>query len=215
MNPLSILSSKGRQPLRLVEASACVVDCAYIHRNSPHHDARRGRAPSCCRATAMNRLRRWVLSIRLSCFASLCLRSSTSASVLVSQYLGARLNDRVGKVVGVSLLVNLAIGLLISSILYFKASAILRLMGLDDVLSEGVGYMRIVGAFCVLSGIVAYGIGRSQGINRAIYPMLVVGLVNLLNIFGNYVLIFGRFGLLHLVSRVLQYPPQPAVPLQW
>lgn len=69
-------------------------------------------------------------------------------SVLVSQYIGARLNDRVEKVVGVSLLVNLVIGLAISAMLYFGATTILRLMGLNDLLlGEGRGYMRIVGAF--------------------------------------------------------------------
>ena len=116
-------------------------------------------------------------------------------SVLVSQYIGARLNDRVEKVVGVSLLVNLVIGLAISAMLYFGATTILRLMGLNDLLlGEGRGYMRIVGAFAFFQALSLTASAALRASNRAIYPMVVVGLVNILNIAGNYILIFGRFG---------------------
>ena len=116
-------------------------------------------------------------------------------SVLVSQYLGAKLNDRVEKVVGVSLLVNLVIGFTISAMLYFGAVAILRLMGLDDMLlGEGVGYMRIVGAFAFFQALSLTASAALRASNRAIYPMVVVGIVNILNIAGNYMLIFGKFG---------------------
>lgn len=116
-------------------------------------------------------------------------------SVLVSQYLGARLNDRVSKVVGVSLLINLLIGLAISAMLYFGAVVILRLMGLNDLLlGEGVGYMRIVGALAFFQALSLTTSAALRASNRAIYPMVVVGIVNILNIIGNYILIFGRFG---------------------
>lgn len=116
-------------------------------------------------------------------------------SVLVSQYLGARLNDRVSKVVGVSLLVNLLIGLAISAMLYFGAVVILRLMGLNDLLlGEGLGYMRIVGALAFFQALSLTASAALRASNRAIYPMVVVGIVNILNIIGNYILIFGRFG---------------------
>lgn len=195
MNPLSILSSKGRQPSsslkrQLVSLTVPIfietllimtlgaVDTVMLSRHSDESVAAVG----------------VVNQIVMLCFLVFEV-INLGTSVLVSQYLGARLNDRVGKVVGVSLLVNLGIGLLISSILYFKASAILRLMGLDDVLlSEGVGYMRIVGAFAFFQALSLTASAALRASNRAIYPMLVVGLVNLLNIFGNYVLIFGRFG---------------------
>ena len=116
-------------------------------------------------------------------------------SVFVSQYIGARLNDRVEKVVGVSLLVNLVIGLAISAMLYFGATTILRLMGLNDLLlGEGRGYMRIVGAFAFFQALSLTASAALRASNRAIYPMVVVGIVNILNIAGNYILIFGRFG---------------------
>jgi putative MATE family efflux protein len=116
-------------------------------------------------------------------------------SVLVSQYLGARLMSRVSDVVGVSLLVNLIVGMLISALLYFGAAPILKLMGLNDLLlAEGIGYMEIVGAFAFFQALSLTVSATLRACNKAIYPMLVVGVVNVMNIFGNYMLIFGNFG---------------------
>jgi len=116
-------------------------------------------------------------------------------SVLCSQYLGANMRDRMETVVGVSLVVNLVSGLIISAALYLFASPILSGLGLDgEMLTEGVSYMEIVGAFAFFQAIqLTFGaVLRSN--NKAIYPMLVVLVVNCLNIFGNYMLIFGEFG---------------------
>ena len=69
-------------------------------------------------------------------------------SVLCSQYIGARLHKQVVQVVGVSLLVNFAVGVGISMLLFGCAEPILRLMGLGpELMQDGMDYMRIVGAF--------------------------------------------------------------------
>ena len=69
-------------------------------------------------------------------------------SVLCSQYLGAGLRQKMVQVVGVSLCLNLAVGLLVSAILHFGAETLLSWMGLrPELLKYGVGYMQIVGAF--------------------------------------------------------------------
>ena len=69
-------------------------------------------------------------------------------SVLVSQYLGAGLRERLNTVVGVALAINLIAGLTVSAVLYFGARSILTAMGLSgEMMPEGLAYMRIVGAF--------------------------------------------------------------------
>ena len=70
-------------------------------------------------------------------------------SVLCSRYLlGARLEKKVVQVVGVSLLVNLLVGGIISLILFTMARTILQWMGLGpELMADGMDYMRIVGAF--------------------------------------------------------------------
>ena len=117
-------------------------------------------------------------------------------SVLCSQYLGARLEKKVVQVVGVSLLVNLLVGGIISLILFTMARTILQWMGLGpELMADGMDYMRIVGAFAFFQAISLTLSASLRSANKAIYPMLVTVVVNILNIIGNYSLIFGKFGM--------------------
>ena len=116
-------------------------------------------------------------------------------SVLCSQYLGARLRDRMETVVGVSLAANLVFGLVISLSLLLFAAPILQAMGLEgEALAEGAGYMRIVGAGAFVQALAMTLSAALRSNNKAIYPMLVILVVNILNIAGNYAFIFGELG---------------------
>ena len=117
-------------------------------------------------------------------------------SVLCSQYLGAKMQKNMVQVVGVALLFNLVVGLLISAILHYGATTLLGWMGLrPELLKYGIGYMQIVGAFAFFQAI-SFTISASlRSANKAIYPMLVTVLVNIMNIIGNYSLIFGNAGI--------------------
>lgn len=116
-------------------------------------------------------------------------------SVLCSQYMGAKLQKRMETVTGVALTVNLLFGLLISAALYFFATPILTAMGLTgSMLPPGVSYMRIVGAFAFVQALAMTLSAVLRSNDKAYWPMLVILVMNVLNIFGNYTLIFGRFG---------------------
>lgn len=116
-------------------------------------------------------------------------------SVLCSQYLGARMQEKVVQVVGVSLLVNMLIGGLISLLLYLLNTTILGWMGLGpELMTDGADYMRIVGSFAFFQAISLTLSAALRSANKAIYPMLVTVVVNVINIIGNYSLIFGKFG---------------------
>lgn len=116
-------------------------------------------------------------------------------SVLCSQYLGARLRERMETVVGVSIVVNLIMGVAVSAALSVYAPQILAALGLKgDMLGEGVGYMEIVGAFAFFQALQLTLSAVLRSNNKAVYPMMVILVVNCLNIFGNYTLIFGKFG---------------------
>ena len=117
-------------------------------------------------------------------------------SVLCSQYLGAKLPHKVVQVVGVSLLLNILIGLGVSAVLYFGAPWLLHMMGLRaELMTYGVNYMEIVGAFAFFQAISLTISASLKSADKAIYPMMVVVVVNVLNIIGNYTLIFGKFGM--------------------
>ena len=117
-------------------------------------------------------------------------------SVLCSQYLGARMQKNMIQVVGVSLLLNLVFGLFVSAVLHYGATFLLTMMGLRSELMEyGVNYMEIVGAFAFFQAISLTISASLRSANKAVYPMMVTVVVNVLNIIGNYSLIFGKFGM--------------------
>ena len=117
-------------------------------------------------------------------------------SVLCSQYLGAKMRKNMVQVVGVSLLLNLVFGLLVSAVLHYGAAFLLTMMGLRPELMEyGVSYMEIVGAFAFFQAISLTISASLRSADKAVYPMMVTVVVNILNIIGNYSLIFGKFGM--------------------
>ena len=116
-------------------------------------------------------------------------------SVLCSQYIGAKMHKNVVQVVGVSLLMNLVVGVSVSLFLFGMNETILQWMGLTpELMKDGTDYMRIVGAFAFFQAISLTLSASLRSANKAIYPMMVTVVVNILNIIGNYTLIFGEFG---------------------
>lgn len=121
---------------------------------------------------------------------------SVGTSVLCSQYIGAKLPKNVVQVVGVSLIVNLFFGLLVSGLLYVGAHFFLKAMGLGpELMAYGLGYMKIAGGFIFFQALSLTISAALRSANKAIYPMMVTVVVNLLNIVGNYALIFGKWGM--------------------
>lgn len=117
-------------------------------------------------------------------------------SVLCSQYLGAKMHKNIVQVVGVSLLLNLVFGLFVSAVLHYGAHFLLKTMGLGpELMSYGVNYMEIVGAFAFFQAMSLTISASLRSANKAVYPMMVTVVVNILNIIGNYSLIFGKFGM--------------------
>ena len=117
-------------------------------------------------------------------------------SVLCSQYLGARMHKNMVQVVGVSLILNLVFGLFVCDILHYCSTSLLSMMGLRPELMEyGVSYMKIVGVFAFFQAISLTISASLRSANKAVYPMMVTVVVNILNIIGNYSLIFGKFGM--------------------
>ena len=91
---------------------------------------------------------------------------------------------------------NLLSGVILSSCLYFFADDMLLLMGLrPDLMSEGLPYMKIVGGFAFFQAISLSLSASLRSADKAKYPMYVSVVVNILNIIGNYTLIFGKFGM--------------------
>ena len=121
---------------------------------------------------------------------------SLGTSILCSQYIGAGQRDKVIQVVGTSLLFNFLFGIVVSIALLFLAEDLLMLMGLrPDLMADGLPYMQIVGGFAFLQALSLSLSASLRSADKAKYPMYVTMVVNVLNIIGNYALIFGKFGM--------------------
>ncbi len=121
---------------------------------------------------------------------------SLGTSILCSQYIGAGQREKVIQTVGTSLLFNSIFGLLVSVALLFLAEDLLLLMGLrPELMADGLPYMQIVGGFAFLQAISLSLSASLRSADKAKYPMYVSMVVNVLNIIGNYTLIFGKFGM--------------------
>lgn len=117
-------------------------------------------------------------------------------SVLCSQYIGAGRRDRMVQVTGVALILNLILGVAMSVVLYVFAQPLLEAMGLrPELMRYGLPYMKIVGMFVFSQALHMTVSASLRSDNKAIYPMIVVGIANVVNIIGNYALIFGHWGM--------------------
>ena len=120
---------------------------------------------------------------------------SMGAAILCAQYIGAGLRKRLVQVVGMALTVNLMLGLTVSALLFFFAEELLQLMGLrPELMGDGLTYLRLTGALSFFQALSLTFSASLRSADKVVYPIVVTGIVNVINILGNYALIFGHWG---------------------
>lgn len=122
---------------------------------------------------------------------------AVGATTMISRYIGARQENKIPNVV--KHLIFLMIILLIipfgsANLLYPKN--IMKFIGAEaDTINIGLNYFKIViiGFSFQAINLAIFASMRGSGDTKT--PMIINIAVNLLNVFGNYILIFGKFGL--------------------
>ncbi len=120
---------------------------------------------------------------------------STGTAVLVAQNVGARRYKAVEKVASVALVLNFFLGLIIGLTMIFFGNSILEKMGVTaDLMAYASQYLTIVGGALFFQAILntVTAIIRSHGHTRQ--TMYITVLMNIINILGDVLLIFGLFG---------------------
>ncbi|QGH35650.1 MATE family efflux transporter [Gracilibacillus salitolerans] len=120
---------------------------------------------------------------------------AAGASILVAQNLGAEQPKTAGKIAVTSISLNLWFSLGLSIILFAFSDFILGLMDLPvELMNEASTYMNIVGGFIFVQALImtVSAILRSYGFTKD--TMFVTIGMNILNVIGNYFVIFGPFG---------------------
>lgn len=121
---------------------------------------------------------------------------SAGTAVLVAQNVGANRQENVERVSSVSLIMNLIIGILISFTMFFFGSTILKKMGVTpDLMAHASEYIKIVGGALFVQAILntITAIIRSYGFTRQ--SMMITVVMNIINIVGDAIFIFGLFGM--------------------
>lgn len=133
-----------------------------------------------------------ILNIQNSIFGFINL----ATSILCAQFIGAKNRKRVQEVITVALLLNLILGLLLGAIYAVGWKFILKMIQLPtELISVGKVYFLLVGGLCVFQALTLTcgAVMKSHGNPK---QMLYVNIgVNLLNIFGNGMFIFGWLGM--------------------
>lgn len=117
------------------------------------------------------------------------------AAILIAQNLGAKKEKTAGKIAIMSLSLNLVFSLMLSVALYFFAVPILNLMDLPaEIMGEAKTYTQIVGGLIFIQALIMTtgAILRSYGHTKD--TMSVTIGMNIVNVIGNYFVIFGPFG---------------------
>jgi putative MATE family efflux protein len=121
---------------------------------------------------------------------------ATGTAILVAQHLGAKEEETAEEVSRVSIVANLLFGIVLSVVLFIFGEHLLRLMKLpDELLHEANSYLVIVGGFSFIQAIIMTigAILKSYGFTRD--TMYITIGMNLLDVVGNYLFIFGPFGI--------------------
>lgn len=118
------------------------------------------------------------------------------AAIVVSQYLGSKQPKEAAKVTGNAVTLNLAVGIILSTVLLLFGGTLLTALNVQgDILVYAKSYMHIVGGGIFLQALLnalATTI-RTHGFTKQ--TMVVSLLMNVIHVGGNYLLIFGHFGL--------------------
>lgn len=121
---------------------------------------------------------------------------ATGTTILVAQYLGANNYKNAKEISSVSLSANLLISIIISVVIVIASEDILLLMNLPrELLPEATVYLQLVGGFSFIQALImtASAILKSYGYTKD--TMYITIGMNIVHIIGNYLFIFGPFGL--------------------
>ena len=121
---------------------------------------------------------------------------ASGMSVFISQYWGIKDTKGIRRVLGIGILSSLILSLSFTAVALLCPEVVIRLFNKDaSVITEGCKYLRLV-CFSypaiILTNILATVLRNTE---RVKLPMYVAGITTVINIFVDYGLIFGKFGM--------------------
>lgn len=147
---------------------------------------------------------------------------STGTIALVARAIGAGQHEEANRAAGQSLMLALVLGVLSAVVgLLLSAKAFHLLQAPEEIVADGVAYLRImlVGSFTMF--VLFIGNSALQGAGDAVTPMWIMGMANVLNMVLDPLFIFGlgpfpRLGVRGAaIATVLAQAAAAAIALSW
>lgn len=122
-------------------------------------------------------------------------------TALVARAIGAKDKEDAERIAKQSLLITVVMSVAIGLVGFIFSEPIISVMGATgDVTAIGANFLRVVSTFSVAIGVMLIGGGTLRGSGDTRSPMVITGLINIINIVLDYLLIFGNFGFPNLGS---------------
>lgn len=119
----------------------------------------------------------------------------TGATVFVAQAFGANDHEKIRSTTIQSFLLVVSLSIILQQFLFWNAQALIGLFNpTPDLLRDGVMYVKIISWSLPFVAIIIAAAGVQQGLGNAKTPMMVIGILNVINILFCYLLIFGNLG---------------------
>lgn len=119
----------------------------------------------------------------------------TGASVFVAQSYGADNHKRIRSTTIQSFFLVAFLSIILQQFLFWNAEALVKIFNpTADLLRDGVIYVRIISWSLPFAAILLVSAGIQQGLGDAKTPMVVIGILNIVNIIFCYLFIFGNLG---------------------
>lgn len=122
--------------------------------------------------------------------------SSIGTLITVSQYLGANKRKKAIEAAGTALLINFVFGLILSVFIIIFARPLLRLIKTpEELMDYATTYLRIVGSVSFIQALLTTTAAIIRSFGKTRVGMYVTMGMNILNVMGNSLFLYGFFGI--------------------
>ena len=123
---------------------------------------------------------------------------SSATAVIVAQYLGAQKKDSMDEIYTAAFAFNLFISVFVCMILVIFRFQLLAAIRIPDVMLENaVKYLSITGCFLFCNALINVFLRIFNCNGKTSIGMYIIFLMNILNIIGNYLFLYGPLSFLH------------------
>lgn len=130
-----------------------------------------------------------------SLFQFVCMGLGSGATVMASQFWGAKKYDELRPVAAIALRLTLGLSVIFTLFAVLAPEAVLRIYtNQPNVILAGAPYMRLVGCTFIMAGLSSTATYLLRSTNQVRIPLISSIIAFCLNLFFNWVFIFGHFG---------------------